>query len=155
MRYKTTATETLSVSVDLYWIVWPSLSWLDNDYILQPPILTTLEICCDRRDRRSCKIYVSCVNFPGKQRDFLHNLRRTTRSTHTKCDFALKMLRFDTLSLILTKKLHNLCIYAVSFWLKIVASYALLVCNTFGPKIWSCNFVDKSQVWDRQERQNP
>ena len=129
-----------------WWSWWPWGSW---------PGQTWVEICRDRHHRRSCKIYVSCVNFPGKQRDFLHNLRRTTRSTHTKCDFALKMLRFDTLSLILTKKLHNLCIYAVSFWLKIVASYALLVCNTFGPKIWSCNFVDKSQVWDRQERQNP
>ena len=27
--------------------------------------LTRLEICHDRRDRQSCKIFVSCVNFPG------------------------------------------------------------------------------------------
>ena len=30
-----------------------------------------LEICRDRRDRRSCKIFVSCVNFSKKQRSFL------------------------------------------------------------------------------------
>ena len=57
-----------------------------------------VEICPDRRDRRSCKICASCVNFPRKQRNFLHNLPRTTRFTHTKCDFALKLLKFYTLS---------------------------------------------------------
>ena len=30
-----------------------------------------LEICRNRRDRRSCKIFVSCVNFSRKQRGFL------------------------------------------------------------------------------------
>ena len=40
----------------------------------------------------------SHVNFPGKQQDFLHNLRRTSRFTHTKCDCALKLLKFYTLS---------------------------------------------------------
>ena len=30
-----------------------------------------LGICRDRRDRRSCKIFVSCVNFFRKQRSFL------------------------------------------------------------------------------------
>ena len=48
------------------------------------------EICRDRHDWRSCKICASCVNFPGIQRNFLHNLRRT-RFKHTKCDFALKL----------------------------------------------------------------
>ena len=57
-----------------------------------------VEICRDRHDRRSCKICASCVNFSGNQRDFSHNLRRTTRFTHTKCDFSLKLLKFDTLS---------------------------------------------------------
>ena len=42
-----------------------------------------LEICRDRRDRRSCKIFVSCVNFSRKQRDFSDNLRKTRRFTHT------------------------------------------------------------------------
>ena len=57
-----------------------------------------VEICRDRHDRGSCKICASCVNFPGKQRDFSHNLPRTTRFTHTKCGFALKLLRLYTLS---------------------------------------------------------
>ena len=33
------------------------------------------------------------------------------------------------------------------FLVKIVAIYGLLVCKTFGLKIGSCKFVDKSQVW--------
>ena len=53
-----------------------------------------VEICRDRHDRRSCKICASCVNFPRKQRDFSHNLRRTSRFTHTKCYFALKLCKF-------------------------------------------------------------
>ena len=53
-----------------------------------------VEICRDRHDQRSCKICTSCVNFLGNQRDVLHSLRRTTRFTHTKCDFALKLLNF-------------------------------------------------------------
>ena len=65
--------------------------WLAEDII-------RVEICRDRHDRRSCKICAICVNFPGKQRDFSHNLRRTTRFTPTKCDFELKLLKFYTLS---------------------------------------------------------
>ena len=34
-----------------------------------------LEICHDRRDRRSCKNFVSCVNFSRKQRSYLHILQ--------------------------------------------------------------------------------
>ena len=34
-----------------------------------------LGICRDRCDRRSCKIFVSCVNFSGKLRSFLHILQ--------------------------------------------------------------------------------
>ena len=49
-------------------------------------------VCRNCHERRLCKICASCVNFPRKQRDFLHNLRRTTRFTHTNCDFALKLL---------------------------------------------------------------
>ena len=63
-----------------------------------------VEICRDRHDWRSCKIRASCVNFQRKQRNFSHNLRKTTRFTHTKCDFNLKLLKFHTLSKILTKK---------------------------------------------------
>ena len=37
-----------------------------------------VEICHDRRDRRSCKICASCVNFSRKQRVFLHNFCKST-----------------------------------------------------------------------------
>ena len=58
-----------------------------------------VEICRNRHDRRSCKICASCVKFPGKQRDFSHNLPKTTRFTHTKCVIlALKLLNFYTFS---------------------------------------------------------
>ena len=36
---------------------------------------TRLGICRDCRDRRSCKSFVSCVNFSRKQRSFLHILQ--------------------------------------------------------------------------------
>ena len=61
-------------------------------------ISNRVEICRDRHDRQSCKICVSCVFFSAKQRDFLHNLRRTSRFTDTKCDFALQLLKIYTLS---------------------------------------------------------
>ena len=61
-------------------------------------VSSTVEICRDRHDRRSCKICASCVKFHGTQRNFSHNLPKTTRFTHTKCDFALKLLRFYILS---------------------------------------------------------
>ena len=57
-----------------------------------------VEICRDRHDRRSCKICASCVNFSRKQRNFSHNLHKTTRFTPVKCDYALKLLKFYTLS---------------------------------------------------------
>ena len=38
-------------------------------------VSSRLEICRDRRDRRSCKIFVSCVNFSRKQRSFLNILQ--------------------------------------------------------------------------------
>ena len=65
--------------------------WLAEDII-------RVEICRDRYDRRLCKICAICVNFPGKQRNFPHNLRRTTSFTPAKCNFALKLLKFYTLS---------------------------------------------------------
>ena len=81
--------------------------------------ISRVEICRDRQDRRSCKIFANCVNVPGKQRNFLHNMRRSTRFTHTKCDFALKLSKFYTLrSNKKTTKItdiNNKCIYAVFF----------------------------------------
>ena len=41
--------------------------------------------------------------------------------------------------------MHLRCIFLV----KIVAIYTLLVCKIFGPKIRSCKFFDKSQVWSK------
>ena len=58
--------------------------------IVDCPVSSKVEIC---RDQWSCKICASCVNFPGNQCDVSHNLRRTTRFTHTKCDLALKLLQ--------------------------------------------------------------
>ena len=69
--------------------------------------LFRVEICRDRHDRRSCKICASCVNFPGKQRDFSHNLRRITKFTHTKRDFALKLLKVYTLSFTFSKNIYS------------------------------------------------
>ena len=40
---------------------------------------TRLEICRDRRDQRSCKIFVSCVNLSRKQRSFF----KLCKFTHT------------------------------------------------------------------------
>ena len=65
---------------------------------VETPVPERVEICRDRHDWRSCKICARCVNFPGKRCDFLHNLRRTLRFTHTKCDFALQLLKFYTVS---------------------------------------------------------
>ena len=67
-------------------------------------VVSRVEIYHDRHDRRSCKICASCVNFPRKQRDFSHYLRRATKFTHAECDFALKLLKFYTLSLINSNK---------------------------------------------------
>ena len=56
-----------------------------------------VEICHDRRDRRSCKTFASCVNFARKQRAFLQNLQRSTRFKLNECDFTPKLLKFYTL----------------------------------------------------------
>ena len=69
--------------------------------------MDTAKICRDRHDRRSCKIFANCVNFPGKQRDFLNNMRRSPRFTHTKCDFALKLLKFYTFVKFIQKSLRS------------------------------------------------
>ena len=56
------------------------------------------EISRHRCDKQLCKIRASCVYFPGKQHNFSNNLRKTTRFTHTKCNFALKLLKIYSLS---------------------------------------------------------
>ena len=119
--------------------------------ISRPKMRSTVrrvEICRNRHDQQSCKIGATCVNFPGKQRDFSHNFHRTTRFTHTKYNFALKLLRFYTVCKILSKK--NTTIIDINAFtlllLKIVTICALLMCKIFCLKIRSCNFFDKSQV---------
>ena len=52
---------------------WTPLSSRPHKRQLIAPLMSLfarLEICRDRRDRRSCKIFVSCVNFSRKQRSF-------------------------------------------------------------------------------------
>ena len=66
-----------------------------------------VEICHDRRDRRSCKICKSYVNFSRKQRFLLHNFCWSLRLTLHKCDFTLKLLKCYTLSSVLTKSYLN------------------------------------------------
>ena len=92
-----TLTITLFVCVHYpQWKWWPQHKIWELDYNIEAE--SRVEICRDRHDRRSCKICASCVNFPRRHRNFSHNLRRTSRFTHTKCDFALKLLKFYTLS---------------------------------------------------------
>ena len=104
--------------------------------------LVRVEICRDRHDQPSCKICASCVNFPRKQRNFSQNLRRTTKCTHTKCDFALNLLKFYTPSYILTKNLLK--------WLILMHLRCFFLSknslNTHFTKIRSCKFFDKYQV---------
>ena len=69
-----------------------------------PPKEARVEICRDRHDWRSCKICSSCVNFPGKQCDFSHNLNKATRFTHTKCDFCTETVKILRTQLYSNKK---------------------------------------------------
>ena len=108
-----------------------------------------LEICRDRRDRRSCKIFPSCVNFSGKQRVSLSNLHRNMKFTQLFGNFT--HISFKTIEIIhihfnFNKRDHQ-CSHKRCFIVaKKVALYALLVCKIFGPKIRSCKIFDKFQV---------
>ena len=73
-------------------LYYAHLLWQTHQSVINGRV--RVEICRDRHDRQSCKICASCVNFPGNQRDVSHHLRRTTRFTHTKCGFALTLLKF-------------------------------------------------------------
>ena len=88
-------------------LLWRYLLKMDIHEETQTFIMNRVEICHDRRDRRSCKFCASCVNFSRKQRIFLQNLLRSARFTLNKYDFTLKLLKFYTLSSILTKKYLN------------------------------------------------
>ena len=109
-----------------------------------------LEICRDRRDRWSCKIFPSCVNFSRKQRGSLSNLHRNMKFTQLFGNFI--HISFKTIEIIhihfnFNKRDHQ-CSHKRCFIVaKKVALYALLVCKIFGPKIRSCKIFDKFQVW--------
>ena len=102
-----------------------------------------LEICRDRRDRRSCKIFPSCVNFSRKQRCSLSNLHRNMKFTQLFGDFthiSFKTIEIMHIHFNFNKRdyqcSHKRCFIVA----KKVALYALLVCKIFGPKIRSCKF---------------
>ena len=71
-------------------LLW-DISCPSSHYWLYGLVFCWVDIFHDRRNRRSCKIFASCVNFPGKQRNFSHNLRRPTRFTPNKTDITLKL----------------------------------------------------------------
>ena len=106
-----------------------------------------LEICRDRRDRRSCKNSSNCVNFSWKQRIFLQNLHINMKFTHLFGKFAhpflFQLLKFN----IFISINHLYWNLAALFLAKLVPIYAFLVCKTFGTKIRSCKIFDKFQVW--------
>ena len=102
-----------------------------------------LEICRDRRDRRSCKIFPSCVNFSRKQRGSLSNLHRNMKFTQLFGDFthiSFKTIEIMHIHFNFNKRdyqcSHKRCFIVA----KKVALYALLVCKIFGPKIRLCKF---------------
>ena len=118
-----------------------------------------LEICRDRRDRRSCKIFPSCVNFSRKQRGSLSNLHRNMKFTQLFGDFthiSFKTIEIMHIHFNFNKRdyqcSHKRCFIVA----KKVVLYALLVCKIFGPKIRSCKIFDKFQVrwflkiWDKR-----
>ena len=75
--------------------VWPNmcLTQLNKERnIIIMMMMNRVEICRDRRDLRSCKIYASCVNFSKK------TMRTSTKFKHTKGDLTLKLLKFYTFS---------------------------------------------------------
>ena len=74
----------------------------------------------------SSQICAYCVNFPGKPRNFSHNSRRTTRFTHTKCDFALKSAEIWRLTLI-------------TFWLTKFTTFVVGHCNCTSQ--WLCGLT--------------
>ena len=67
-------------------------------------ILHRVHNCHDCHDRRSCKIFVSCVNFPRKQRIFLHILQVYTHLMQT---FFITVEEFTQFFSRLTKKGPN------------------------------------------------
>ena len=117
--------------------------WENQFHFFDFRLIFRVEICHDRRDRQSCKICASCVNFP--ENNVLSCIIFV--KVHAKCDFTVEILHIE---LNLNENWLNLLIliHLRCFNLSIlVIIYTLLVCKTFGLKIRSCKFFDKSQVW--------
>ena len=73
---------------------------LKKIYVRDP--MYRLGICRDRRDQRSCQIFVSCVNFSRKKRSFLHILQ-----VYTHLNVTTFCKRIYTLCSTLTKRGPN------------------------------------------------
>ena len=89
-RYLTSRYTTIASNTALRYL-WKGSNFPESQVFL----IDRVEICRDRHDRKIC---ASCVNFPRKQCNFSHYLRRATKFTHAECDFALKLLKFYTFS---------------------------------------------------------
>ena len=114
---------------------------------------TRLEICHDRRDWRSCKIFSSCANFfPEKNAFFAKFTQKYEIHSFIWWVYkknSPKLFRLYIFISISIKKRTNVIfieICAISLLPKSVAIYAVLVCKIFCPKIQSCNFFDKFHV---------
>ena len=84
-----------------------------------------VEICRDRRDWRSCKIFVSCVDFFRKQCSFLHILQVYTQNLHILLNFSRKRA-----NLLIMR--HFRCLLLA----KIVSIHAFSVCKILAPENW-------------------
>ena len=90
-------------------------------------VMFRLGICRDHRDRRSCKIFVSCVNFSRKQRSFLHILQVYT---HLNVNFLTHFVQF----LPKTGQIKDNDAFLLLFLAKIVLIHAFSVCKILLPE---------------------
>ena len=105
--------------------------------------LDRVEICHDRHDWWSCKIFFNFVNFSWKLRVSLQNLHINMKFTHLFGEFTHPFLqRYWNFTFLII----HIEIYVVWLLAKLVPIYAFLVCKIFGPKIRSCKIFDKSHV---------
>ena len=66
------------------------------------------------------------------------------------CTETVKILHTQLNSNKKASKINDICAFSLFLFLvKIGAIYPLLVCKAFGPKIRTCKFFDKSQVWEK------
>ena len=112
-----------------------------------------LEICHDRRDQWSCKIFSSCVNF-SENNAFLckfcveiRNLLIYLLSLHKLFSKTFQIWHLHFHFNKKRTKIIYIEICAVLLLAKLIAIYVVLVCKMFCPKIWLCNFFfDKFHI---------